>query len=446
MNFLDRIRRLGASRPAQIAMPERGKPSATLMKGGNNVLLHNHRPALREPRDEVRGNWITATARSTDAIHNSGYLAGGIDQAVALTVGTGLRLSSKPDHQSLGWTKERAREWSKEVERQFSLWSENKIECDAEGKRTLAQMAIRAYKQWFAYGEIVSLFPQFSRANTNFDQRVMMVPPTRLPQDSIPTIGLYQGVLHDAVGMPVGYKLKFNDLQGNYVDQTFQRFGPTGREQVAHIYDGDFGTVRGITPLISVLLRARQYDQLNDATLTTTLLQTIFAASIKSNDLPEEAFDSLATDGDEAEALKGRIDALADWYESGGIDLGVHGRVTHLFPGDELNFHNTDSPGDNYEAFCESLLREIAKAIGCTYEQLTGDYKGATYSSVRSATSEVWTVALQRRKHIVAPLMQAAYECFIEASIRSGRIAFPGGLRKFYRHKSAACKAIWMGP
>ncbi|PHQ72383.1 MAG: hypothetical protein COB93_00130, partial [Sneathiella sp.] len=153
-----------------------------------------------------------------------------------------------------------------------------------------------------------------------------------------------------------------------------------------------------------------------------------------------------ATETAESDVITNRAAAMGEWYKSGGIDLGVHGRVTHLMPGDELMFHSAEHPHDNYEAFASGLLREMARAIGCTYEQLTGNYTNATYSSLRMGTSETWQIALQRRENIVAPFMQSSYEAWLEEAIRIGRVSFPGGITAFYRNKTSACRASWMGP
>ena len=68
-----------------------------------------------------------------------------------------------------------------------------------------------------------------------------------------------------------------------------------------------------------------------------------------------------------------------------------------LFPGDKLEFHGSKSPNATYESFAKGLLREMAMGIGVTYEDATGDYTQATYSSVRMATNAIWGLALYRR-------------------------------------------------
>ena len=71
------------------------------MRGGRGVTFAGWRPALREARHEVDEAWELATARATDAIQNSGWLAGMVDQAIANTVGTGLRLKAMPENSTV---------------------------------------------------------------------------------------------------------------------------------------------------------------------------------------------------------------------------------------------------------------------------------------------------------------------------------------------------------
>jgi capsid protein len=74
---------------------------------------------------------------------------------------------------------------------------------------------------------------------------------------------------------------------------SFRRRDSAGRPIVVHIFDGEPDQVRGITPFVSILKVARQFDQLADATLTAALIQTIFAAMFKSNSGGEDALDAM---------------------------------------------------------------------------------------------------------------------------------------------------------
>lgn len=77
---------------------------------------------------------------------------------------------------------------------------------------------------------------------------------------------------------------------------------------------------------------------------------------------------------------------------------------------------------------------------------MTGDYRGATYSSVRMATSENWPIVLGRRVTIAARFTQMVFEAWLEEEIESERLAFPGGFYAFLEKRAAVCRADWRGP
>jgi capsid protein len=108
--------------------------------------------------------------------------------------------------------------------------------------------------------------------------------------------------------------------------------------------------------------------------------------------------------------------------------------------------NRSEHPNDTYEAFSKFLLREIATCLSMTVETLTGDYTGATYSSVRMATAEKWPLVLARRQNISGRFLQHVYEAWLEEEIEAGNVPFTGGLAAFFAQRSAACSAEWRGP
>src|SRR5690606_12133074 len=162
---------------------------------------------------------------------------------------------------------------------------------------------------------------------------------------------LYQGVRIDDFGLPLAYRIKRDRLINDTVDIA-ARDG-AGRPQVIHVFEGAAGQVRGITPLAPVLRVVRQFDQLADATLTAALIQAIFAATIESEAPTEQMLQALQ-DQDEQGTSGDIFDffgAKEAWYRSTKIDLGVVGRIAHLFPGEALKFNRSEHPNDTYEAF-----------------------------------------------------------------------------------------------
>ena len=432
----------------------RAKPGVSYMKGGQSPFFFSWNPALREEKDDVRLGYVAAASRAIDAMHNSGWIAGAVDQSIASTIGgTGLRLAARPDRVALGWTAKQADEWSEIVERRWSTWSENPLECDAAGKMTVAQMEDAAMRSYYRFGEALALLPSIRRKESMTRLKVQLLPATRLVQDTNDRIREFQGVTVDSWGLPQSYRLR-SGASPLKTTPILARDG-ANRPQVVHLFDGCEGQMRGITPLAPALRVVKQFDQLSDATLQAALIQAIFAATITSaaptNDVlaalqseEEQQTGFLADEG--AAPIDALLAAQAAWYQNSKIDLGGAGRVTHLFPGETLDLKKSEHPNSTYEAFAKFLLREVARCLGMTFETLTGDYSGASYSSVRMATSEIWPVILKRRNNIPAKLAQTIYEAWLEEEIEAGTIPFPNGIFGFLANRPAAVVANWRGP
>lgn len=422
------------------------------MRGNRGVTFAGWRPVTRDPQDTVAMAWDAAAARATDMIHNSGWISGMIDQAVANVVGTGLRLRAIPENSLFGMSEKDARKWARVVEAKFALWANNRAECDIEGRRTFGQMQAAGYSGWHPYGEIVAELPYRRRIGSKYGTKVRMIPPHRLSRKTEAFRNLVSGVLMDGDGFPIGYVATRRDQNG-FVDEyevpAADRFG---RPRVIHVFDGALGTVRGISPLVPALQVARQFDQLADATLSAALAQSVFAATVTSDDLTEEALAGLLTPQEQAKFAAQGVSpydawfaAQSGWYENAILDVGMNGRIAHLFPGQKMEFHSSKHPNGNYKDFALHLLREIARCLGLTYESATGDYTNATYSSVRMAVNEIFSVTTYRRQNIVAPFCAAVYEAWLEEAIEVGEVEFPGGIEAFVANRAAASRSEWRG-
>ena len=430
--------------PAALAPVARPAPHSSFMRGGELPVFFRWQPSLRESNDDVRQAWRLAAARSVDSIQNSGWLAGATEQSAAHVVGTRLELNAKPNAEALGWTQDEANGWARRVESRFSLWAEDARACDAGGRFTFGKILVQAYRHWMATGEVLASLPWFRRPGSAFATKVKLLPAWRLSQRSEGR-DLVQGIRLDGVGAARAYLLKRRTAWGGEEEVELAARDAFGRPLVIHVFDGEPDQVRGISPLTPILKVTRQFDQLADATLTAALIQAVFAAMFKSQAPSEEVLAGMQSSA-EADQLATYLDNRADWYKTTDLNLGVTGKVLHGFPGDELQFFRSEHPNSTYEAFARFLLREISRACALTYEEMTGDFAGATFSSIKMGTAVVWPRVLQRRRDIVVPLAQACYEAWLEEDIEAGRTPFPGGVAGYLANREAAAQANWRGP
>lgn len=454
MQMLTKLRQTlsGLTALARLPAPVRPSPSARYMRGGRGVTFAGWRPALREAQDDIGEAWDDAAARVADVLHNNGWLAGAVDQCVANTVGTGLRLKPIPENDVFGMGPADAAAWAKTVERRFELWARTAQECDIQGLRTFGQMQGAAFRSWLVTGEILAELPWRKRPWNRYGTKVRLLPPHRLSRKTASLERLINGVYTDADGMPVGYRAIRKDPLQAEVEYDVRARDSAGRPRVIHVFEGLPGTHRGISPMAPALQVARQFDQLADATLMAAIVQTMFAVTITSDEPTEQVLTGLLTPQEQARMLsqgispmEAYIEMVAGYYDASTLDVGINGRLAHLFPGQELKFHSANHPSSTYKDFSLHLLRELARCLGLTYESATGDNVGATYSSLQAATAEIFAITKARRQNIIAPLCQPVYEAWLEEEIETGGIAFPGGIEGFLVHRTAAARAEWRG-
>ena len=430
-------------------------PNSQFMRGiGNKNILGSGgwNPSLRHKQDDVGMGWQGSAARTIDLMQNSGWFAGMLEQATTGVVGRGLRLQAMPPAKLFGNDKHKVQIWCAEVEAAYSLWEKTPLECDIEGKRTIPQMEKAAYQSYMAFGEVLNEIPYRRRYFSPVGTKVRMLSPLRLSLRSDQSKNVVNGVKMNRDGMPTGYlALRDNKYMGQ-TEQFVRARDAYGRPRVNHVFDGSIGQVRGISPCVSILKSAKQFDQLADATLLSSIMQNIFLANVTSEAPTEEALSGYLS-AQEMAALKSQnmspYDAFsqlqAGWYENQNIDVGISGRITSTMPGDEIEFHKPTSPTVDYKTYVNLLLREFARPFGLTFEAATGDYSDASYASIRMAVSENFPITVSRRDNVIVPFKQPIYEAWLEEQIQIGKISFPGGYGNFMRNRMEACRAAWNG-
>lgn len=429
-------------------VPAGSSRSAEYFKGENSPFMAGYNPILREPQDDIRKAWLKAASRSIDALQNSGFIRGIVENSTGAVVGSGLTMSSRPDVQALGWSEEQGQQFAQQFEQHFRAWANNPLSCDASGKMTFGQMQQAQYQMCFATGEHAAFAPLIKRAGSSLLTKILLFPAQRISQDTNDFLGLTQGVYTDGWGLPVGYKIKTKTVLG-WQDLDFKASDRNGRPIVMHFYDPAVSATRGVGWLVAGMTAHRQYDQVFNAVITKKLTQAVFAAAIKTNVAGAAAFDPLmvASDKEKSEqALDGYMAGKGEWYDGASIDLTKHGRIAHLYPGDEFQFIEAKGQGELQDKINEWLLREICQGAGVLYETGTGDFRGATYSSIRMGGAIEWLTVMRRRANVIIPFCQAVAMMVLDELIFTGRITYPGGYEMFLRERDLVGRCTWSGP
>lgn len=438
------------------------KPTARYLRPEKTGVLAMRQAVTRDSRLDVREAADRASALAVDFMRNSGWIAGAVDQIIADTIGTELNLSCRPELSAAGFDEKERADWCSLVEAEWSDWAKNPAECDLAGKATVAEMCDGVMRSYLASGEAVGIVDYLTvRQRTPYRIRtgtkLSLVEPHRLKRETREGEGLFDGIWEDQNGRPTHFR--FRKREGFLDrDEDVPAFDAFRLKRVLHLMDRgvNINSRRGISPITPVLKVAAQHDQLADAVLAQALMHAIFAATIKSPEPSEQAFQAIQTLSDTMSDVEGAETLAADLIEvwgqridalkNNGISMADPARINHLGPGEEFQLHALNTPGSNYLPFSQNLQREIARCLGILFEAMTMDFRGATYSSVRMGVSYVWPTILRRRSRIVAPFCQGAFEPWLDEQVYSGAIPFKGGYPAFVAIREKATRTVWRGP
>jgi capsid protein len=104
-------------------------------------------------------------------------------------------------------------------------------------------------------------------------------------------------------------------------------------------------------------------------------------------------------------------------------------KIAFTFPGEKVTLSKPSHPNSVFEAFERASLRNIASAMGMTYEQLSMDWGQVNYSSARAALLEVWRSFAARKEHFAQAFMAPIYAAWLEEAIDRGIITLPRARR-----------------
>lgn len=441
-----------------------GKPSLVWARYNGAPFMSGHlggwQPFWGTPGSEVSRERSVVASITLDLLMTNPVIAALVEGFATYAVGNGLTLSSRPNYDALGISKDAARELSHQIETAWQTWAGSAAECDASGRHSVHQLAVAAFKSFLLTGEMLFAVDWQKAAGAATRTKVNMLDVRQLDQ-SITRVAegsnggsIMQGVQFDKNGRVEGYWIRPFVL-GNFSSApqaVFVRARTSwGRTRVGHLFDLIVpGQIRGISPLAPALTPAHSKSTLREFGLAAALVQSMIAATVES-DLPRDAalrsltttdaMDMPAPPGVSPEAW---AEACASYYETVKVNLQP-GVVTHMMRGDRLVLHRPQSPNTVHDALDKSMSREAAKAAGSSAEDVSGDYSQTSFSASRLAQELPWRINKRRRSAIVEPFYQAAFVAWLEEACETGRIRLPSGAPAFWQATEAYSAAVWRG-
>lgn len=352
-------------------------------------------------------SWQGATLRNRtrDLVRNNPYVRQAVDSYVADCVSYGFKASSQAA------TPERRRAIN-DLFRRFAETIDADGRCDFGG---LLELVCRGY---FEAGEMFARRrprrpgPTPEGDGLPVPLQIQLLPADLLPLEDNRTLdngnAVRSGIEFDAIGRRVAYWF----LRRHPGDLTDQRALATLEQvrvpasEVIHVFRArDAGQIRGEPHLVAALVRTYVFDRYEDAELERKKIAAMFASFVTSKS-PEEPDPQAQTDpdGTEREALE-------------------PGTTHYLLPDEDVKFAQPADVGPNYEAFMNRTLLAIAAGAGVPYASMTGDLRGANYSSMRAGTVAFRTRLEQFQWNVlIHQFCRPLWAWFVEAAALAGEL------------------------
>jgi lambda family phage portal protein len=326
-----------------------------------------------------------------DLVRNNAYAESILRTIVDHAIGTGIVAKIKDEKARQLW-----KEWA------------GTTACDADGLQNfdgLQKLVLRATAQ---DGEVL-IRRRFRRPEDGLpiplQIQVLEADFLDTTKDTLGGLGttprghrIIQGVQFDAIGRRVGYWI-YDEHPGSNFATTTSSFVPASN--IIHHFRPDRpGQVRGPSWFAPVLLRFKDFDEFEDATLMKQKIAACLAV--------------IVTDPDGNGAALGTADDTN--APDPGIDSLEPGAIINRGPGSNIEVVQPPTVRE-YEPYIATQLRAMASGMGVTYEDATGDYTDLPFSAARMSRLRHWANVEDWRWRLVIPrFCDPVYAWFAETA------------------------------
>ncbi len=415
--------------------------------------LTAYRPRSYQAQAAISGDRDLLNRRVQDLARNDGWASAGMDRLVDNIIGAGWRLNPRPDRRALRLSADQVTEVTADIKSAFASWAEDSdCWCDAAQRNTFGGLLALAYRHRAMDGEALGIIQWLERGGP-WATAVEIVDPDRLSQPDLvsPVPSFRDGIEMGSHGEPVAYHIRVahpgDPAATNIGDSRHVRVPRfiNGRRLVVHAFEATrAGQIRGVSALASVVKSVRMLGRYSEVELQAAVLNAVLGAFVTSPYDPKAIEEAMASGGSVRDA--GYADKRAEYLEaSGGVRLDG-AMINYLYEGEEIKFTPSAHPNAVFDAFVRAALRNVASALGLTYEQLSADWSQVNYSSARAALLEIWRGFSARASAFAAQWVQPIYVRVFEEAVARGRIRLPSGSPSFDEARFAWTRARWLMP
>ena len=357
------------------------------------------------PNDAALANLATLRDRSRQAVRNDGYASGAIDKLVYNIVGTGVK--PLPQSDSVAFRSPAAKLWED--------WTDH---SDADGVLDYYGQQAQVVRCWLEAGEC---FLRFRSRRPEDDLPVplqlQVLEPEMCPHEFNGATAngnrIRAGIEFNAIGKRVAYYF-YASRPGSLTEWDWSKLRRIPANQILHIFKPSrAGQLRGLPHLLRALIRLRELDKFDDATLLRQQLSAMFVAFLEHPLDPSGSVEPLT--GESSPDTEGDRTVL-------GLKPGI---FQELQPGEKVTFSDPPDVPSGYTDFIRQQLAAVSAATGVPYEVLTGDLSKINDRTVRVILHE-FRRQIQTEQHqtVAFQMARPVWNAWLDAAFLSDVLPF----------------------
>ncbi|MBL8012285.1 MAG: phage portal protein, partial [Candidatus Omnitrophica bacterium] len=399
----------------------------------------------------LRGSWIPGGGsadsdlhpdltrlreRSRDLIRNDGIASGAIDTVITNIIGSGIRMQSRIDKDTLAVNEDVADKLQKQIEKVWERWVPF---ADAGQRLSVYGLEELSERQRFINGEsiIVPLRVFDSKKRRPYSLVLQTIESDRLdtPSDLMFNKNIRAGVEVGEYGEPVSYFVRKNHpgdfLYGRRYSNSSENFikypalNGLGDPNIFHLYHVKrSGQTRGEPFFSSVMNMFKDRADYMEAEIVAARVAACFAIFIKKTNSYEVSLARSKSEGNK------RVEELSP------------AMIEYLNENEEIQPFNPNRPGGTFGIFMERILRDISAGLNIPYEILAKDFSRSNYSNTRAALLEARRFFMMQQRFIAENLCQHILVMLLEEAYLKGELP----ILDFYQNRDAYVRTRWIAP
>lgn len=385
------------------------------------INRYNHRWVPHDMPDQEnaeQGERELIRARCRWLERNSDLANSIISAMVRNVVNTGIRPQARCENEALNTKIE-------------ALWNEwvRPENCDISGQMGFYEFQRAIIRRKVVDGEILVKLAMNSR--NRFPLKLQLIRPDLLDESMLTSPNgrvVRGGIELDDYLRPVAYWIKKKTADG------WETAGSDRipARDILHLWVKNYpDQIRGISDLSAVAKRIKDLDEYLNAENIAAFMAACYAIFIVKNNYGAVGVGNMA----------GKSGGLID-IEGKAVERVRPGMIVRLASGEDIKAANPGRSATTASDITTLYTRLIGSGVGLSYEMISRDFNGSSYSSARQGNLEDRRTFQPLQYWLIAHFCEPVYRNFLDAMYLAGELSMPG----YPENKEAYQRAEWIAP